>query len=807
MNDALKEGSIEWPDIPGSFYLGELVDPATGKSTGQPFLLDSRDLTTHAVVLGMTGSGKTGFCIDLIEEAVLDRIPVLAVDIKGDISNLGLLFPELRPEDFRPWLTGSEQNEDMAREIAQRWQSGLKRSGIEPERLRRLKETSEFTLFTPGWGKIRPISILRALQNPGLKWDTHPEAIQARVTHTVTAILTLLGINADPLTSREHILLSQILMEAWKREEPLDLAELIRRVQRPPFEQVGVLDLESFFPGRDRMKLALALNHLVASPAFSRWLKGETLDLDRMMWTEDGRPRITVLYTAHLSPDERMFFLTLFLQEVVQWVLRQPGTDDIRALLYIDELFGLMPPVAKPPTKELLLLLLKQARAFGLGLILATQNPIDLDYRGLSNAGIWAIGRLQTERDLDRLADGLSTLQQSGSLNLNIDELLDRIAGLPKRVFLFHNVHAEVNPVFIHTRWAMSYLRGPIGVEELGRLVQAGERAPVETAPRSFEKSHVSGVVSKLKQPPAVHPDIPVRFAVTDPDTALMPHLLANIRIFISDTQSNVETEYQGTVALPLTTDNVSFEEGVLFEVDRLELTDTPPIDVHFHPLPARWNRPDSYKSTQKKLVQYLYQNYRIYIPYHRKLKMYGRPDEPVEAFISRVRARIREAMNEEIDRVAERYQKKIDRLVNRMRREQIELADDEARLASLKQERTVRIGESLVGFLMGRRSTRAASSIMVKQRMIRRAALAVEESKEEIQRLQEAIESLKKALEEETETIRVRFEQMMDQIEWKALKPLKRDIWVDEPVLVWLPEDLKGVALEEAFRPPEMTA
>ncbi|RME41540.1 MAG: ATP-binding protein, partial [Caldilineae bacterium] len=479
------------PERLGSFYLGAEYDLKTGQRTNTPVNYDARDLTTHAVCVGMTGSGKTGLCIGLLEEAALDNVPTLIIDPKGDMTNLLLQFPDLRPEDFEPWVNPDDARRkgktiaEYAADIASLWRNGHADWGITPDRIRALKEGAEFTIYTPGSDAGIPISILGSLAAPPLDFEQHAEAIRERIGGTVAALLGLVGVKADPVRSREAILLSNLFEHFWRQGEDLDLAKLIMAVQNPPVRQLGVFDVDTFYPEKDRFELAMAFNNLVAAPAFKAWLEGEPLDIDALLYAPDGKPRHSIFYIAHLSDSERMFFVTLLLENVLTWVRAQTGTTSLRAILYFDEIFGFFPPTAEPPSKRPLLTLLKQARAFGLGVVLVTQNPVDLDYKGLTNAGTWFIGKLQAERDKDRVLQGLkgAIAEAGGKSKVDYDELISRLGS---RVFLLHNVH-EDRPVVFYTRWVMSYLRGPMTRPQVQQLMadrkQAMQAAP-SAAPR-----------------------------------------------------------------------------------------------------------------------------------------------------------------------------------------------------------------------------------------------------------------------------------------------------------------------------------
>ncbi len=467
----------------GVFYLGRRWDPKTRKTLGELLLYDSKDLTTHGVCVGMTGSGKTGLCIGLLEEAAIDGIPALAIDPKGDLANLALTFPSLAPADFLPWVDEEEAKkqgvtpQQLAEKTAATWKQGLADWDEDGARIARFREACEVAIYTPGSKAGRPLALLRAFTAPPQAVLDDDEALRARVQGAVSGLLALAGIDSDPMQGREHILLSQLVQRAWSAGQDLDLAGVIQGVQRPPFDKVGVLDLESFYPAKDRGGLALALNNVLASPGAAAWAEGEPLDIQKLLWTPAGKPRIAVLSIAHLSDAQRMFFVTTLLSEVLAWMRTQSGTGSLRALVYMDEIFGYFPPSAAPPSKLPMLTLLKQARAFGVGVLLATQNPVDLDYKGLANAGTWFIGRLQTERDKLRVLDGLQGAMDAASHAFDRQAMDRLLSGLGSRVFLLNNVHEDVPEVF-QTRWTLSYLRGPLDKEQI-KLLSAGQRGDV----------------------------------------------------------------------------------------------------------------------------------------------------------------------------------------------------------------------------------------------------------------------------------------------------------------------------------------
>src|SRR5512146_2969608 len=471
-----------------NFYLGRAYDPIKQTVTEKEITYDPADLTTHAVVTGMTGSGKTGLCIDLLEEAALKGIPAIIIDPKGDLTNLLLHFPDLAPQDFQPWIDSDlarrsqKTVEQVASETAETWRNGLGEWGITSERILALKNAAQFAIYTPGSNSGIPVSVLSSLAAPSLSWQDNREILRERISSTVTALLGLVGYeDIDPIRSREHILLSNIFETAWSQGKDVELTELILQTQNPPFDKLGAFPVETFFPAKDRMELAMVLNNILAAPGFETWRDGQALNIGSLLYTDDGRPRHNIFYLAHLSDEERMFFVTLLLSAVETWMRTQSGASSLRALLYMDEIYGYLPPQRNPPSKQPLLRMLKQARAFGLGLLLATQNPVDVDYKALSNAGTWFIGKLQTEQDKNRLLDGLESA--AGSISRIVFDKL--ISSLGKRVFVLHNVHTARPQVF-QTRWTMNYLAGPLTrnqIPALNKLANAeGVSSPLGTS-------------------------------------------------------------------------------------------------------------------------------------------------------------------------------------------------------------------------------------------------------------------------------------------------------------------------------------
>jgi hypothetical protein len=805
----------------GAFYLGKEYDIDEDQILDRLVMYDARDLTTHAVCVGMTGSGKTGLCIDLLEEAAIDHVPALIIDPKGDITNLLLTFPELQTDDFRPWINVDDARrkgltmDEFAAQQAELWKDGLARWGQDGSRIRLLKESAEYTIYTPGSDAGVPVSILQSFAAPRLDWDTHTEILRERIGGTVSALLGLIGVEADPVRSREHILISTLFEHFWRRGEGLDLRTLILSIQDPPFRELGVFDVDTFFPKKNRFDLAMNLNNIIAAPGFASWLQGQPLDISGFLTTPQGTPRHSIFYIAHLSDAERMFFVTMLLNQVVTWMRTQPGTTSLRALLYMDEIFGFFPPVANPPSKQPMLTLLKQARAFGLGVVLTTQNPVDLDYKGLTNAGTWFIGRLQTERDKMRVLDGLEGASSEAGQILDKNTLSTIISDLGKRVFLLHNVH-EPAPITFHTRWAMSYLRGPLTRPQVRQLMKS--RVPDDRVETPFTRTEMathkpvtiqsgSSTGGHADSPPVL-PDIqqvyvPVRRGVQaafqadiSQDGRIQSHSCVYVPVIMgmgsvhfTDRKRDVDDIEEFTLFLePTELGILSWDDATSLDVSPEELLTAPEPDASFEDIPQTMNEPDELKRLEKDLADHVYRTSTITLLYSPRMKIHSRPSESQRDFQFRLTQDAREQRDEAVDKLTRKYEKKLNSVGSKLERAEISLEKKKAKASARKTEIAVSVGESVLGMFMGRRSTRAASTAMSKYRQSKTAQMNVKEAEEKVEALQEEIEALEEELKEETEKITEEWDESLQELKEISIRPRKRDIDVKMLSVAWLP-------------------
>ena len=788
----------------GAFYLGRPHDPESGETLDQPLLYDSKDLLTHGVCVGMTGSGKTGLCISLLEEAAIDGIPALVIDVKGDLGNLLLNFPDLRPEDFRPWVDPAEADrrgqdvEEFAADQAKLWKEGLAKWDQGGERLRRLQDAAELAIYTPGSEAGLPVSILSSFAAPPENVVEDNDLLQERISTTVSGLLGLLGIEADPLRSREHILLANLLDHTWREGRDLDMAGLIRSLQDPPMETIGVMPLDSFYPKDDRFELAMAINNLLAAPGFASWLSGTPLDVDKLLYTESGKPRMAIFSIAHLNDAERMFFVSLLLNQALGWMRGLSGTSSLRALLYMDEVFGYLPPISNPPSKQPLLTMLKQARAFGFGLLLATQNPVDLDYKALSNIGTWFLGRLQTERDKERVLAGLEGAA-GGPDRRTLERLL---SGLDKRVFLLHNVH-EREPVTFRVRWAMSYLRGPLTRNEIQRLMEGREETSADAAPAARKVAAAGGEGERPLLPPEVSETF-LPCLGSPRDIVYRPHLLGEGRVHFIDSRRDIQSKEEVLLLADLEDEvgDVDWYAAQALDLSPDHLEDEPAPEAAFGQLPPVAGKEKSYRSWNKAFSDTLYRGRRLKLWKSPTYKETSRPEESERDFRIRLGQLAREKRDEQTEKLRAKYDKKLETAGDRIRRaeQKVEVQAEQARDQKLKT--VVDIGSSLLGAFLSRRrslSSRIGTAVKGYGRQARESQ-DVERAKENLAVLEEKYRALERELEEEIEALEERFDPQNEELEVFAVKPRRADVEVRRVVLAWAPYRKTEEGLEEAW-------
>jgi hypothetical protein len=761
----------------GVFYLGRLYD-LTKKSDLEDLLLyDSKDLVTHAVCIGMTGSGKTGLCISLIEEAAIDGVPAIVIDPKGDITNLLLTFPSLQGKDFAPWINEEDAlkkgltPQDFATQQASLWREGLAKWGQDGERIRRLRESADFQIYTPGSNAGLPISIMKSFAAPPTEIRLDDELLNESINTTVTSLLALIGIDADPIRSREHILLSSIFAESWRHGENLDLGRLIQLIQTPPLTRIGVLDLNSFYPSKDRFELAMQLNNLLAAPGFNLWLEGDSLDVNGLLHSPNGKPKVSIFYIAHLNDAQRMFFVSLLLNQIVGWMRTQSGTTSLRSILYIDEVFGYLPPIANPPSKLPLLTMLKQARAFGLGVVLATQNPIDLDYKALSNAGTWFLGRLQTQRDKERVLDGLEGAAISGQKQFNRRYFDEILSGLGNRIFLMNNVHDDV-PAIFETRWAMSYLRGPLTREQIKLLVEPTKKQLPTTLSPPLSPSIPPSLsptkpaeTAKSTEKPIVPPEIQEYFVRSDKNAkennnqAYQPMIIGVAQIRFCDSKAKIDFTKE-KVFLTSVSDNpipVNWDDSKETATTVSDLQKAPANDLPYTDLPSAALSAKNYSAWEKDFSNWLFRTQKFHLLRSPSLGEFAGPEETERDFRVRLQQTAREKRDEQVEKLREKFAPAFTRLDERLRRAQAVLEEQKAQAKGQKYQVAVSIGESLLGSFLGRRSSTRAT------RATREISRSMKEARDK-----ENAEANLEALQKERATLETQFQSEIASLEAK---------------------------------------
>jgi hypothetical protein len=778
----------------GLFYLGREYDAATKAPSEDLLLYDSRDLTTHAVCVGMTGSGKTGLCLSLLEEAGIDAIPAICIDPKGDLGNLLLTFPHLEAAEFLSWVDSGEAQrkglsvEQYAAQTAENWKNGLAQWGQTPERIGKLRDAVDLAIYTPGSEAGLPLSVVRSFAAPPAELLQDTAALRERISTVVSGLLALLDRDANPINSRDHVLLSTLFENAWRKGTGLDMASLIAAVRKPPLDKVGAFDLETFYPAKERLQLAMAINNLLASPGFAAWLNGEPLDIQRLLFTAEGKPRIAVISIAHLSDAERMFIVTLLLNEVVAWMRSQSGTSSLRAILYMDEIFGYFPPTANPPSKQPMLTLLKQGRAFGLGCVLATQNPVDLDYKGLGNAGTWLIGRLQTERDKLRVLDGLESAVP-GSDRAALDRM---ISSLTPRVFLMRNVHDDA-PVLFQSRWALSYLRGPLTGVEISKLM-----APRRTAAAPASTTPARASVGEAAARPSVPADVPEYFlAATAAGDALLykPMVMGSVKLHFVDAKLALD-QWQATAYLAPFSDSggeVLWNEAKVVPDLKSRLSTSPAPSSTFAQLPANALRAQSYAAWSKALSSHLFETARSEVLVCDALKATSPPGMSEGDFRAQLTLAAREQRDAAVADLKRKYAPKLATIEDQLRRAAERIERERSQLSQQKMQSAFSIGASVLGALLGRRTlsatnvNRAATAARSAARIGRESG-DVDRANEGLEAIQQRQRDLQQQFDEDAAALETRFDASAVTLRRVQVSPRKSDIAVGEVALVWTP-------------------
>ena len=769
----------------GLFYLGKDVDKNSQEATEALTLLKNKHFTTHAAIIGMTGSGKTGLGIGIIEEAAIDNIPAIVIDPKGDMGDLCLTDPEFRSEHFVPWVKeeAEAKGEDVdayAQQMAKTWEKGIESWGQRRERVARF-DGVEKTIYTPGSASGVPVNILASMDAPPREILQDSDLFAAYLKSTAVSLLALVGEDTDALDSPEFILLAQIFKQAWLCGEGMGIEKIIAQIITPPFGTVGVLPLDDFFPQEKRFKLATKFNALLASPNFALWMQGDGLDIQKLLYDEEGKAKISIFSIAHLNDEERMFFVTLLLNRYIAWMRRQSGTSRLRTLLYMDEIYGFFPPTKNPPSKEPMLLLLKQARAFGIGVVLSTQNPVDLDYKGLSNIGTWFIGRLQTTQDVDRVIDGLGG--QIGS-TFGKQEIRKLLSNLKKRTFFLKSAHLEDIRLFT-TRWVMSYLKGPLKRDEIAALmaekkaslsnhmpVGAGQRSNNNLSASTITIQHIDASIPQYYEPDVGGRNV---FSAT---------IGAKCNVHFFNQRRSIDQSKSLILSLPLdeTMERVVWDQSYEEEMDFENFPSTAPKEAQFSLLPECVLEDKGLRKSIRELKAFLYRTESIVLWKCSALKMESRPEESRGDFVVRVEDVLQEKKEDAIEKLKERFAKKEKVLKERLERAQARVEKESADSTSS----LIEAGISVLGALFGKTSITKIGRAVNKGGKILKERDEMSRAEARVEDIMDDIEALEIEMESKIDQLDERYSLEKYEITEVKIKPRKTDIHVDTCAIVW---------------------
>ncbi len=784
----------------GLLYLGRELDIESGDPSPLPLLYKNKSMTTHGVIIGMTGSGKTGLGIGLIEEAIMDNIPSIIIDPKGDMGNLMLTFPDCASEDFAPWIDSSEAAkkgltvEQLAAQTAETWKKGLDSWGQGTERIASLKSKTDMTIYTPGSSAGMPVSVLSSFMAPAEEVLNDTDTLNSLVNATTTSLLALVDITGDPLQSREHVLLSSMLLHFWRMGQDLTMESLIGNIVNPPFDKVGVFALDTFYPQSQRMGLAMTLNNILASPTFSTWMEGEALDIQRILYTEQGTPRTAIFSIAHLSEAERMFFVTMLLNQFIGWMRRQQGASSLKALLYMDEIYGYFPPIANPPSKKPMMLLLKQARAFGVGVVLATQNPVDLDYKGLSNIGTWFVGRLQTRQDQEKVVEGI--VGASGG-TLDVPEVKRLLSDMKGRRFLLNSAHLD-EPLLFETRWVMSYLKGPISKDDIKKLMAEKKThlaAPIDSEEGSSAAKKLS-VREGADHPPVVSQAIEQRYYlqnVVSDDIRFQPWLgaMASVRFFNAKRNIDQVQDIDLRLYIDESFRRPDWEEAADGRYSLDDCRPEPPAESFYYPLPSTVTKLKDFRGFKKDFSDFLYQNKRLELFRVKETGFESKPGESLGDFKVRFSGQLREQKEEAVEKLRNKYQTRQERLEQKLNKAFDKLDKEKVDVTTKTTDSLISFGVAVVGAFFGRKTFSASniSRAATGMRNVGRVAKEksdVKRAEQDVWELQSGLEELSVEIEEKVTELADSFSLGNYQIEIFAIKPRRADIFSVRMFLLW---------------------
>lgn len=729
-----------------------------GKITDGNYLdLNENHFTTHSLCVGMTGSGKTGFSISILEKLALLKIPTLILDPKGDLGNLFLIFPELNADEFALYT-------DEPEKISKIWKENLEKEGIGKDELLKLKDSVERRIITPGLSSCSPLNILPSFLAPlPFEMENEIEDVRERIRNIISGIFKLIGKEPDPFSDTSFIFLSMCVEYFFKSGKKLSIDDLILSLESPPFSKIGVMPLEKAFPLKERRELAFKLNNLIASPQFSAWFGGFPLNFNDLFYTREGKPCHTIIYLNHLEDNLKQFAVTIILNELYNFVRKQKGSDELKYLLYFDEISGFLPPSpSNPPSKQPILNLLKKARAFGLGVYLATQNPIDLDYRALSNIGIYAIGRLHTQQDKDRIKDFIGRDEKA----------MEKISNLNPREFWIKDVKDPKTPCVIKSLQVCCYLKGPMTIEEIKKFAHPFEEAKNQTEKKSFFiPSNISVFYEKK-------------------NTELFPFFLVQTNLFYSKESAKLNVVKDVFFVSEIKKGN--YEWRKLKEKPDLDLN--PPLSEKIN-FSIELDLEKEIKDAEKNIKARISTLNPLKIYYNPFLKLFSTFEEEKEEFIKKCEENTLYLIKAKLEEKRKIYQLKLERIREQIEKERYYLKRDEEEVSLKSAERNINLLEAGLSVLFGGKKTFAkikstiskAGQVGRKEKQLRKEKMDVLQRKEKIQRLEEELIFIENEMKKELSLIENEEREKASKIEEIIVYPLESKSTIEKISLVFL--------------------
>ena len=748
-----------------------------GLKDKEPFFYKNKDLTTHAAIIGMTGSGKTGLGITLLEEACIDNIPSIIIDPKGDITNLALTFPQMRAEDFLPYVDEAEAAnkgqsvEEFAAAQAELWRNGIESSFQDLERVKILKDSASFNIYTPKSSSGLGVALLSDFACPNISDD---EIFSNYINSLAASVLSLIGMSSEDMSSKEQLLISTIFETKFKEQKDVSIEELINFIANPPFKKIGVFDVDTFYPSSERLKLAMKINALIASPSFKSWTQGVRLEISKMLFDENGKAKCNIFTISHLNDAERMFFVTLLLNEIIAWMRGTEGTSSLRAILYMDEIFGFFPPNANPPSKTPMLTLLKQARAFGLGCVLSTQNPVDLDYKGLSNIGTWFIGRLQTAQDKARVIDGLSGITGSSLDKASLENLISNLA---KRNFLLKNINEDGLNV-ISTRWALSYLKGPLSREQISNLMKDKKE---NLSSHGVDKSEM-----KFSIKPIISSAITQLYANSK---SLTPNLLASAKVRIYDVKKSIDSVCEVSYLYELSENDKEPNWSEASEGMHVDASENEPNGASFAAVPNFITSAKNFDALEKDFKEFLYRNFKFNT--FEAMGIYSKENESKKEFFIRLQDKCNEILEEQTAKLTAKFEKEQKSLQDKLNKALAKLDKEQKEMTTSGLDAAINIGASIFGALFGNKllsrqnAGKIASSARNANKVLKERS-DVKLSEQSVNDINLAISELEEKFAQECDALKEANDVKNITINETQISPKKSDIYDEKIVLLW---------------------